>query len=58
MRTLKAILNTAKNMFEGTEESICLSALINVNKPKFLETDVDLFLSITSDLFPGIQPLE
>ena len=51
-------MNTAKNMFEGTEESICLSALINVNKPKFLETDVDLFLSITSDLFPGIQPLE
>jgi dynein heavy chain len=40
MRALKAVLNSAKSMFNGTEEEICLSALINVNIPKFTDSDL------------------
>ncbi|CAK86503.1 unnamed protein product (macronuclear) [Paramecium tetraurelia] len=58
MRALKAILSAAKNMYEGYEEEICLTAIINVNKPKFIPNDVDLFMAITKDLFPDIKPVE
>ncbi|CAD8132456.1 unnamed protein product [Paramecium pentaurelia] len=58
MRTLKAVLNSAKSMFHETEEEICLNALINVNKPKFTDSDLLLFMAITQDLFPGIQLAE
>ena len=47
MRTLKAVLNSAKSMFNETEEEICLNALINVNKPKFTDSDLLLFMAIT-----------
>lgn len=57
MRTLKAVLNTAKLLYDGTEETICLTSLIRVNKPKFLENDHQLFIAITEDLFPGVQSL-
>lgn len=57
MRALKAILNTAKHLYDGTEEVICLTSIIRVNQPKFTEDDNQLFLAITGDLFPGVQPL-
>lgn len=58
MRALKSVLSTAKNLFDGSEETICLTALININKSKFTESDTNLFLAITSDLFPGVNTLE
>lgn len=58
MRALKAILSAAKNMYEGYEDEICLTAIINVNKPKFIPNDVDLFMAITKDLFPDVKPVE
>ncbi|CAD8045721.1 unnamed protein product [Paramecium sonneborni] len=57
MRVLKAVLSTAKQLNIGTEEVICLTALINVNKPKFTLSDIQLFLAITQDLFPSVNPL-
>lgn len=45
-------------MFNGTEEEICLSALINVNIPKFTDSDLQLFLAITKDLFPSVSEIE
>jgi len=56
MRALKAVLNTAKLFYEGTEEIICLTALIRVNKPKFTQNDYSLFKAITEDLFPDLTP--
>lgn len=35
------------------EDIIVLKALINVNLPKFTINDIDLFLGIINDLFPG-----
>lgn len=58
MRALKAILNTAKQLFNGTEEVICLTALLRVNVPKFTQTDLQLFIAIISDLFPNLNPLD
>ena len=58
MRALKAILTAAGNLkrtMNEIEDVICLRALMDVNLPKFTYNDVPLFLSITSDLFPGIQ---
>lgn len=40
MRALKSILNTAKRTIEGSEDEICMNAIISVNKPKLIERDV------------------
>jgi len=56
MRALKAILTAAgqlKRTMTENEDIICMRALYDVNLPKFTMNDIPLFLSITSDLFPG-----
>ncbi|EGR32288.1 hypothetical protein IMG5_089580 [Ichthyophthirius multifiliis] len=58
MRALKAILTVAGNLkrvSKDKEDIICLRALMDVNIPKFTLNDVQLFASITNDLFPGVQ---
>jgi len=58
MRALKAILTAAgdlKRKMNDKEDKIVLRALMDVNLPKFTINDIPLFLSITSDLFPGIE---
>ena len=58
MRALKAILTCAghlKRTKDLSEDIICLTALINVNLPKFTLLDIPLFMSITKDLFPDVQ---
>jgi len=58
MRSLKAILTSAghlKRTLNLDENILSLIALKEVNLPKFTSSDIPLFESITSDLFPGIQ---
>jgi len=43
-------------MGDLSEDCICLRALFDVNIPKFTKNDIPLFRSITSDLFPNIEP--
>jgi dynein heavy chain len=57
MRSLKAILTTAghlKRTLNLDENVLSLLALNEVNLPKFTTSDIPLFESITSDLFPGV----
>jgi len=54
MRALKAVLNTAKDLFDDSEEVVILTSLVFVNEPKFTQNDLLLFQGIITDLFPGI----
>lgn len=60
MRALKSILVRAgalRRMYGSTrsEAVLALSALNDVNLPKFTSNDIPLFLGITGDLFPGVE---
>eukprot|EP00931_Biecheleriopsis_adriatica_P034701 TRINITY_DN20021_c0_g4_i1.p1 TRINITY_DN20021_c0_g4~~TRINITY_DN20021_c0_g4_i1.p1 ORF type:complete len:4150 (-),score=1074.99 TRINITY_DN20021_c0_g4_i1:152-12580(-) len=60
MRALKSILVRAgalRRMYGSSREEsvLALSALNDVNLPKFTRNDIPLFLGITGDLFPGVQ---
>jgi dynein heavy chain len=59
MRAIKAILVAAgdykREMADVDEDIVCLRALQDVNIPKFTINDIPLFVSITSDLFPGVE---
>ena len=58
MRALKATLTAAsqlKRTMKEIEDTVILRALMDVNLPKFTTNDVPLFLSIASDLFPGVK---
>jgi dynein heavy chain len=37
------------------EEKVVLMALNNINLPKFIQSDIQLFQGITSDLFPNVS---
>ena len=59
MRAVKSVLLASaalrKNNADLSEEKIVLRAIIDVNLPKFLQQDVQLFEGIYKDLFPGID---
>ena len=60
MRAVKAILVAAgqlrQRMTENVSEAkITLRAIMDVNLPKFVHNDIQLFMGIVSDLFPGVE---
>ena len=60
MRALKSILVRAgalRRIYGASREEqiLALSALNDVNLPKFTRNDIPLFLGITGDLFPEVE---
>jgi MoxR-like ATPase len=59
LRALKAVLVMAGSLKrespEYTEELVLMRALRDMNLPKFVVDDVELFLGLISDLFPGMD---
>ncbi|CAK0906755.1 unnamed protein product [Prorocentrum cordatum] len=60
MRALKSILVAAGQLRRKwgnnrSEDVLMLSALMDVNLPKFNSNDIPLFLGITGDLFPRVE---
>jgi dynein heavy chain len=45
-------------MKEDAEEIVLLRALQDMNLPKFIDDDVNLFLNLLNDLFPNISYLK
>ena len=60
MRAVFSILIRAGNLRQSqgdvwTEEMLVLSAITDVNLPKFTTSDIPLFKGILKDLFPGVE---
>lgn len=59
MRAVKTVISAAgllKRAYpDANESTICLRALQDVNRPKFLAEDLLLFEGIITDLFPGTE---
>ena len=62
MRAVRSTINTAGRLKrqdqDGDESSLVLKALVDINLPKFLNHDIQLFNNIISDLFPNTQKPE
>ena len=59
LRALKSVLVMAGDLKRGspdlTEDVVLMRALRDMNIPKFVKTDVPLFLGLLDDLFPGLE---